>query len=50
LRQVETILQMREQRAVARMKVKRKSRKPPAKPRRAAPAARRRKAPTNRSR
>jgi IS4 transposase len=50
LRQVETILQMREQRAVARMKVKRKSRKPPAKPRRTVPAARRRKTPTKRSR
>ncbi|MDQ1241856.1 MAG: LysR family transcriptional regulator [Pseudomonadota bacterium] len=51
LRQVETILQMREQRAVARMNVnKRKSRKPPAKSRRAAPAGGRRKTPTKRSR
>lgn len=50
LRQVETILQMREQRAVARMNVKRKPRKPTAKSRRAAPAAGRRKTPTKRSR
>ena len=51
LRQVETILQMREQRAVARMNVnKRKSRKPPAKSRRLAPAGGRRKTPTKRSR
>ena len=50
LRQVETILQMREQRAVARLNVKRKPRKPPAKSRRAGPAAGRRKTPTKRSR
>jgi hypothetical protein len=50
LRQVETILQMREQRAVARMNVKRKTRKAPAKSGRAAPATRRRKTPAKRSR
>ncbi len=50
LRQVETILQMREQRAVARMNVKRKTRKTPAKSGRAAPATRSRKTPAKRSR
>ena len=50
LRQVETILQMREQRAVARMNVKRKTRKTPAKSGRAAPVTRSRKTPAKRSR
>jgi DNA-binding transcriptional LysR family regulator len=50
LRQVETILQVREQRAVARMNVKRRTRKASARPRGTAAAVRRRKAAPQRSR
>jgi hypothetical protein len=51
LRQVETALQVREQRAVARMSPKPKARKTPSKTRRASkPAAARRRAPPNRRR
>ena len=51
LRQVETALQVREQRAVARMSPKRKARKTSAKTRRVAtPAAAKRRAPPRRSR
>jgi hypothetical protein len=51
LRQVETALQVREQRAVARMSPKHKPRKAPAKARRAAtPAVAKRRAPSSRRR